>query len=170
MVESYLAGKRLSRKKLAKLVPKHKKYVEPCAGNAWVYQGCKETGVLDGDEKVILNDIRCQIAKRTGKKFPEAKISCEDYSKVIKRHDGKDTFFMIDPPYPNSCKIGYYGKHCNLDHEKLKDNLEKIKGMFMLTTSVDQKPLFCKGKYKCRVITSRGMYGRKLRDLVVTNY
>lgn len=169
-MEGFLAGKRLSRHKLAKLIPPHTKYVEPFAGNAWALRGCREAKKCNGN--AVLNDIRCDVMERTRKNFPDAKSTCGlDYKTVISRHNDKGTFFMLDPPYPNSCKLKMYGKHCVVDHMELRDVVKKIKGKFLLTTSVDQKPRFCNGSgLKCRVITSRGMYGRKLRDLVVTNF
>jgi len=90
-----IAGKRLSRKKLNALIPKHDKFIEAFAGNAWVYRECLKTG--NCSDNAVLNDINCK------------------------------------------------------------------------TTSTDQRPKFCKD-FKCKIITTSGMYGRKLKDLVIKNY
>ena len=143
-----IAGKRLSRKKIVKLIPEHKKYVEPFAGNAWVYR---------------------KATKHLKKEFGDRYQCGKDYKDVIKKNDKKDTFFFIDPPYPNACKLGYYDKHCDVNHDSLFKVLDKIVGKFILTTSVDQKDKFCKN-FKCKTIVNRGMFGRKLKDWVVSNY
>jgi len=162
-----IAGKRLSRKKIVKLIPEHKKYVEPFAGNAWVYrEGVKQNKT---SQNAIISDINCKTTKHLKKEFGDRYQCGKDYKDVIKKHDNKDTFFFIDPPYPNACKLGYYDKHCDVNHDSLKRDLDKIVGKFILTTSVDQKDKFCKD-FKCKTIVNRGMFGRKLKDLVVSNY
>lgn len=162
-----LAGKRLSRKKLVNLIPDHEKYIEPFAGNAWVYrEGIKQNKV---SKNAVLNDINCTTTKYLDKEFPGRYVCGRDYKEIINHNNKSGSFFFLDPPYPNSCKLGYYGKHCDVNHDDLRNILNKIKGKFMLTTSIDQRPKFCKD-FKCQVITSRGMFGRPLRDLVVRNY
>ena len=162
-----IAGKRLSRKKLNALIPKHDKFIEAFAGNAWVYRECLKTG--NCSDNAVLNDINCKTTSHLKKEFGSRYQCGKDYKEIIKKHDAKDSFFFLDPPYPNACKSGYYGKYCDLDHDELLKVIKKIKGKFMLTTSTDQRPKFCKD-FKCKIITTSGMYGRKLKDLVIKNY
>jgi DNA adenine methylase len=57
----------------------------------------------------------------------------EDYKKVIKKYDSKDTFFFLDPPYEDSKKKNLYETNANLNYEELLDAVKGIKGMFLLT-------------------------------------
>ena len=163
-----IAGKRLSRKKFSKMIPEHKKFIEPFAGNAWVAKQC----LLDGKckkENVFVSDINCGVTGHMKKEYGPNYSCGADYKELIKKHDDKDSFFFLDPPYPNACKLGYYGKHCDVNHEELKEEMKKIKGKFIMTTGVDQKKNFCKD-FKCKVVTSKGMFGRELKDLSVSNF
>lgn len=57
----------------------------------------------------------------------------EDYKKVIKKYDSKDTFFFLDPPYEDSEKQTLYEKNASFNYEELLQTLKGIKGMFLLT-------------------------------------
>lgn len=60
-------------------------------------------------------------------------IECLPYQEVIKRYDGPDTFFYIDPPYWD-CE-GYYGAGIFSQDEflNLSTQLANIKGRFLLS-------------------------------------
>lgn len=55
--EKWRAGKRLTAKKIVKLFPNHKRYVEPFAGRAYVFFK------NDKFEKAILNDKDCKVLR-----------------------------------------------------------------------------------------------------------
>ena len=54
-----------------------------------------------------------------------------DYTKVIEKYDSKETFFYLDPPYEESDKVIY--KHNKFNYEELKNILQNIKGLFLLS-------------------------------------
>lgn len=98
------AGKRLSAKQIVKTFPKHKTYVEPFAGRAYVFFK------NDKYEKAILNDLECAVIKEVKKqkcslknpaqcnKLKEAKVDCgKDWKKYLK-HDSKIRFSILTPP------------------------------------------------------------------------
>jgi DNA adenine methylase len=59
-------------------------------------------------------------------------IECDDALKVIDRWDSKDTFFYVDPPYPNT-ECGHYKGYTLDDYKTLIDKLSTIKGKFLLS-------------------------------------
>jgi len=59
-------------------------------------------------------------------------IECDDALKVIDRWDSKDTFFYVDPPYPNT-ECGYYKGYTLDDYKTLIDKLSTIEGKFLLS-------------------------------------
>lgn len=58
-------------------------------------------------------------------------IENKDVMDIIKRYDRETTFFFLDPPYIDT--MGYKDKFTIEDHEKLRDELKKVKGNFLLT-------------------------------------
>lgn len=60
-------------------------------------------------------------------------VECLPYSEVIKRYDGPETFFYLDPPYWD-CE-GYYGPgiFSREDFTRLAEQLASIKGRFILS-------------------------------------
>jgi DNA adenine methylase len=62
----------------------------------------------------------------------DVQISCRNAITVIDQRDSLDTFFYIDPPYPNSDQGHYRGfKVINL--LELCEKLNKITGKFILS-------------------------------------
>jgi DNA adenine methylase len=96
------------------------------------------------------------------------------YQDVIRRYDGKDTVFFLDPPYYKTAHYRYI-MHPD-DYTVLKKTLAGIKGKFLLTINDHEtmRNLFrnfrideVKVPYSIgRKITSRGRFG----ELIITNY
>ena len=57
-------------------------------------------------------------------------ILCDSYENVIKKYDGKDTFYFLDPPYP---KEWPGPKEHNIVLEPFVECVRKIKGNFLIT-------------------------------------
>jgi DNA adenine methylase len=57
-------------------------------------------------------------------------IECDGFENVIKRWDGEDVFFLLDPPYYNA--EGYYNGFSVDDHKRLLKLLKKVKGKWLL--------------------------------------
>ena len=57
----------------------------------------------------------------------------KDYKTILKKYDGVDTFFFLDPPYEETDISGY--KHGYIDMEEMVGLLRGLKGKWMLTYS-----------------------------------
>lgn len=58
-------------------------------------------------------------------------ITNKDYAVILNKYDSPNTFFFIDPPYENTDKLFYSNNAFN--YEELRDHVDKIKGLFMIT-------------------------------------
>ena len=125
-------------------ISKSKIYVECFAGLARTAKYAKSKIMVLNDKSKVSN-IYCK------KKFPKAIIENMDFEKTLKKYDGPDTFFLIDPPWRTS----YYQGHKNIrgmNHRnpnaidggfidrtaleyiiKIKEILPKLKGDWILT-------------------------------------
>lgn len=66
------------------------------------------------------------------KRLQYVQISCRDALQVIAERDSVDTFFYLDPPYPDANQ-GHYAGYGWEELEKLLKILAAIKGKFMLS-------------------------------------
>lgn len=66
------------------------------------------------------------------KRLQYVQISCRDALQVIKERDTVDTFFYLDPPYPDTNQ-GHYSGYTWDNLEELLTLLATIKGTFMLS-------------------------------------
>ena len=130
-------------------IPKSRIYVECFAGLARTAKYAKAKIIVLNDKSKISN-IYCK------KKFRKAIIENMDFEKTLKKYDGPNTFFLIDPPW----RISYYngnkeirtthGKPTKHRHSKaieggfidktareyiiqIKEILPKLKGDWILT-------------------------------------
>ena len=60
-------------------------------------------------------------------------IECDDFEKVMRRWDGEDVFYYIDPPYYVERAEEYYSGFKKEDHERLLRLLKEIKGKWLLS-------------------------------------
>lgn len=112
-----------------------------------------------------VNDYKMRLQNTT--------ITSEDYKRVVKKHDGLNTFFFLDPPYEKS--KGLY-KNAVIDYVDMADLLSKLQGKFMLTIN-DSKEIreifkqFNITPVKVRGQGNTGVVGKGTRDeLIITNY
>lgn len=100
----------------------------------------------------------------------------QDYKKLLKKYDSKDAFFFLDPPYEAS--EGLY-KEGSFNFGELRNELDKIKGKFLLTLN-DSKEIrkMFKG-FKIKGIKVRGGGFREdapiggagdRKEVIITNY
>jgi DNA adenine methylase len=118
------------------------------------------------------NPFRVKKVENYWQRIKSAIIRNKNYNKIITEYDSPNTFFFIDPPYENS--QGLY-RNSGMNFIKLKEQLDKIKGRFLLTLNYSKniKDLF-KG-YKIRkvkkVSNNSGVIGSTPRyELFITNY
>lgn len=161
--ENWRAGKRLSAKKIVKVFPKHKTYVEPFAGRAYVFF---KNGKCDDPCKVILNDLECKVIRELQKKkcslkdpsqcdkLKNAKVTCGKDWKQFLKHDSPNTVFYLDPPYENSKTSEKYYKHKDVPLKEVLAKTKKLKGTVVLSYSPERRKEICNRKtgFKCRTI------------------
>lgn len=96
-------------------------------------------------------------------KLKKSKLHSGDYRNLIKRHDSKDAFFYLDPPY-HKVSCSYPDGSCAVNPKEVADAVKGIKGKFILSYNnhPEVRKIFC-GKYKCKVVRTR-YTGNKLKD------
>jgi len=99
------------------------------------------------------------------------------YERVIRKYDGNDSFFFLDPPYENSGGLGYAKGSESFDFEELARILSHIRGKFLLTINDSPYirevfndfhifPYIIRGHH-----SPRGNIGKQDRpELIITNY
>jgi DNA adenine methylase len=107
-------------------------------------------------------------------RLKHTRILNKDYKDVIRKEDGKDTFFFLDPPYEESEDIY---KHGVIDYEEMRDVLKGIKGKFLLTLNNSKQLRDVFKDFKLSTIrvpgskTKKGIGMRGDRnELIVKNY
>jgi DNA adenine methylase len=95
------------------------------------------------------------------------------YAELIRRYDGPETLFYLDPPYVD-CEDDYGAGFARSDFERLADQLEGIQGRFVL--SINDRPLSREmfGRFRCEAVpvtytvgAAHGS-GQKAGELIVT--
>jgi len=128
-------------------------------------------------DKLYKNSAHTQKIKKINEysnKLKNVTILNEDFKKVIKKYDTKDTFFFLDPPYENSNSNRLYDDNF-IDYEEFVSILSNIKGLFMLTLNDSPNirklfknfniiPIFVKQKAKKGI----GIHDRQ--ELIIMNY
>jgi DNA adenine methylase len=71
------------------------------------------------------------IIRQIAKRLMTVYIDHDDFRKVIRRWDSKNTLFFCDPPYYKAEKMYTYG-FTEFDHVALKNILSTIRGKFLL--------------------------------------
>ena len=159
-----LAG---TARKIAKLIPECKYYVEPFAGSAKVYQEMS----IGKFHYAVLNDKSKYIVKWLKKEFPYANVTNYDFKTVIKRYDSRTTFFLIDPPWYRS----YYDQIFSIfnrpsvahyDQEVL-DLCEKLKGKFIITTRKENQ-IMRRSRFNHKLIKSEYVVSGKYPKVLLT--
>ncbi len=155
------AGKRLTAKRIVKLFPKHKTYVEPFAGRAYVFlHNDKATGqsYLNDKECKVLKELKqskCALQDKTDcSKLKKAKVTCGRDWKQFLRLDSKDTLFYLDPPYEKNKTSDTYYKHNDVPLTEVLNAVKKVKGYVYLSYSPDRRREICARKtgFKCRTL------------------
>lgn len=91
----------------------------------WTHAKSKREGRSSHTSKIKrLEDIR--------ERMSEVYIEHKDALDVIKTWDSKESFFYLDPPYPNTNQ-GHYTGFSEQDFKTLLSNLRRVKGKFILS-------------------------------------
>lgn len=160
-----LAG---TARKIAKLVPKSKYYIEPFAGTAKVFQE-----LSFNPNFTILNDKSKFITDWLKKEFQNINIWSLDFKECIyKFSDMKDAFFLIDPPWYKS----YYDQQfSSFNRESVREYDEeiielckKIKGKFIITTRKENKIMLNSG-FNHKTVKSEYVVCGKYPEVLLTS-
>jgi site-specific DNA-adenine methylase len=115
--------------------------------------------------------------EKFGPRLKNVRIHCGDYERVVRKYDGKDTAFYLDPPYPGyNVDVG----ESDFDEARFLALLKSIKGKFLVTygTRGELPARFEKEGFRVKRIrpsrtigSMRGVGGPKvLTTLLVSNY
>ena len=119
--------------------------------------------------------IKKNYLKDVFKRLAEVFILNRDALKVIKDNDRKETFFYLDPPYPETYQWHYSG-YTMEDFNKLCDLLKTIKGKFLLSCylkeGMDIDPNWNKKiiKTKLKIITGKENTNKAREECLIYNY
>lgn len=111
------------------------------------------------------------------KRINHATLTEESYESVLRKHDGKDTFFFLDPPYEMSKGLDYAENSEKFDFHKFHDEVAKLKGKFMITINDSSflRKLFQDFNVYRYVVKGHHSNTSKIgqkdrRELLITNY
>lgn len=97
----------------------------------------------------------------------------EDYKKIIKKYDCKNTLFYLDPPYENSNKL--YENYI-IDFNELNYILNNLKGKFLLSINYNINFIKLFKNFKYKILKTKyanpliGGQSRKINELIFMNY
>jgi DNA adenine methylase len=98
-----------------------------------MYGGWKwDNGTSGSHTGIFMAGKRADFSTELHRRLENVQISCRDALKVIADRDTPDTFFYLDPPYPN-CYQGHYAGYNEADLKKLLIKLVDLKGKFILS-------------------------------------
>lgn len=101
------------------------------------------------------------------------KFLCDDGLKVLKKFTStKNAVFFIDPPYTAGRKKAgrRLYKHCDLDHEKLFQICERLKGDFLMTyeNAEEVKEMAHHHGFHMRLVPMTNTHHAKMQELVIS--
>ncbi|MBI4395452.1 MAG: DNA adenine methylase [Elusimicrobia bacterium] len=82
--------------------------------------------------------IDFSIVERAQKHLQGVKVHNQDYQKVLKEYDGPETFFYLDPPYPEKFNLFDWG----FKEEQFLKALEKLKARWIVSYPSERAKFF----------------------------
>lgn len=95
--------------------------------------GNSRDGYADGVAKTIAHKVGRM--DRLAERLKDVEITSRDFREVIAEHDGPDTFFYLDPPYPTQ----QGALKTDLKTSDLVEAVKKIRGKFILSLPDDKE-------------------------------
>jgi len=108
--------------------------------------------------------------ERNSEKLKKTKVLCQDYKKVMEKHDSKDTLFYLDPPYVEAG--GAYLTH-GVTPKEVCEVAKKMKGKVVISYDKNKEVRkACKGlKFrKLEIPYTASKNKRKAEEYLITNY
>ena len=157
-------------RKLARVIPKCRYYVEPFAGTAKVFQELPKSKYA----VAVLNDTSDFIFRWLSNEFLDENVEIHknDFTNCIAVHDAPNTVFVIDHPWNKS----YFDqKFSCFDRESVKDYdkeilklCEKLQGKFIITTRKENKRMLDSGFYN-KLCKSEYVVSGKYPEVLLTS-
>ena len=95
----------------------------------------------------------------------------DGFEVITKFSDSPNAVFFIDPPYTASKKKAgrRLYKHHNLDHEKLFEQMSKVKGDFLITydDAEEVRSLAARYRFETRLVNMTGTHNAKRSELLI---
>ncbi len=99
-------------------------------------------------------------------------MTAQDFEKVMKDNDSKDTFHYLDPPYVGSEKV--YKENDSVSPERVCAVAKKMKGKVMISYNENpQVRKSCKGMHFSKINTKHRLSSdseKVGREVLITNY
>jgi site-specific DNA-adenine methylase len=96
-------------------------------------------------------------------------IDNNDCFECIQKYDSKNTFFMIDPPYPIKNIDSYYRcKSSQFNHEALKDLLQNISGKWITRYNYDKNIVNMYKQFNIKT-QERPLFGKTYKEIFISN-
>jgi DNA adenine methylase len=122
-------------------------------------------------------DSRARTLIRSGERLKNTVITREDGLACIKKWDSENTFFYIDPPYPEAGIKLYAHDKFAYDINEFATALGKLKGKFILSLNdLPENIKAFKGFHVYRISTGYGETGltagnsKEYKEILVSNY
>jgi DNA adenine methylase len=88
---------------------------------------------LNGTVSQRLANKRNAFTEQIAIRLQNVQIECCDALRIIRSRDTPDTFFYLDPPYPDTDQ-GHYDGYSSDDFHALLETISKIQGKFLLSS------------------------------------
>ena len=115
-----------------------------------------------------------EFLKEASSRLGRVVIERLDFQRLIKVYDRPSALFYLDPPYYGAEKY-YADKFAKEDHARLKETLDGIKGMFVLSYNECEEICGLYGNYRItrvsrphNLVTKDG--SRRYEELIITNF
>lgn len=150
----------------------------------WVLTSQSFSSIIDNsfgyDKKenttsVKVTNKRNSFTEEYTQRLQNVQLECADAMYIINSRDTDDSFFYVDPPYPNS-NCGHYSGYTVEMFEALLKVLAKIEGKFLLSSyplpvleQYRQKYKWHQRSVEQRVSVNKGA-GKKKTEVLTANY
>jgi DNA adenine methylase len=102
---------------------------------------------VTGQTSVKIRVKRDTFTEQLAMRLQNVQIECCDALKIIRSRDTPETFFYLDPPYPDTDQ-GHYDGYSSEDFRALLETVSKIEGKFLLSSFRHDALAEYTGKYK----------------------